>query len=400
MTATILWGSELSPYTLKIQALLEYARVPYRLLPANGKRVENLQLQARLELAKHKGNVSRFPAMSDLDEYPLVPYLTEDCRHFQFDSTAIAHWLDSQRGKNTGSRVGSGFFPKLPILHFLATLIDDAMDEFGLYMVHHMRWVTSATTNNAGARLASEFTHILPMGARWLVAKRFSERQVFRLPYLFSVAPERHRWRVKERLQPPSIDYWPATHNVLNKSWKMYLSAMEGLLAKQSYVLGNQFTVADASIYGQLSMNLKDPSAANLLKETAPLTYDWLCAIRDGQHVLGNAVDGEMTVTLDIMSALKPLLDIIMQTYSSLMVQNNSAYDAYKRGGQTVFNEKAFDQRKALYDGELMGYPFRSVVKTFQVRVWRDICDTWRALKTEERDALKLLVTDWELFER
>ena len=110
MTATILWGSELSPYTLKIQALLEYAKVPYRLLPANGQRIENLQIQARLELAKHKGNVTRFPDMSDLDEYPLVPYLTEDYRHFQFDSTAIAHWLDSKRGKDTDNRVSSGFF--------------------------------------------------------------------------------------------------------------------------------------------------------------------------------------------------------------------------------------------------------------------------------------------------
>ena len=280
------------------------------------------------------------------------------------------------------------------------------MDEFGLYLVHHMRWVTSATTNNAGARLAREFKHILPMGARWLVAKQFSERQVYRLPYLFSVAPEGCRWRVKEGLQPPSIDYWPETHNLLDNAWKMYLSAMESLLAKQPYVLGSQFTIADASIYGQLSMNLKDPSAASLLKKTAPVTYDWLCGIRGGQHVLGNAIDGEMTMTSDTsmkpetIVALKPLLDIIMQTYSSLMVQNSSAYDAYKKGGQNVFNEKAFEQRKALYDGELMGRPFRSVVKTFQVRVWRDICDTWGALRIEERDALKLFVTDWELFER
>ncbi len=406
MTDTILWGSELSPYTLKIQALLEYAKVPYRLLPANGKRIENLQIQARLELAKHKGNVSRFPVMSDLDEYPLVPYLTEDCRHFQFDSTAIAHWLDSKRERGTSNNVNSGFFPKHPTLHFLATLIDDAMDEFGLYMVHHMRWVTSATTNNAGARLAREFKHILPTGARWLVAKQFSERQAYRLPYLFSVAPEGSRWRVKESLQPPSIDYWPETHNILDNAWGMYLSAMESLLAKQPYAMGNQFTIADASIYGQLSMNLKDPSAAGLLKRTAPLTFDWLCAIRDGQHVLDNAVGCETTMTSEIslspetIAALKPLLDIIMQTYSALMVQNSNAYDSYKKGGQTVFNEKAFDQRKALYDGELMGHPFRSVVKTFQVRVWQDICDTWGALKTEDREILKLFVTDWELFER
>lgn len=397
MTAAILWGSELSPYTLKIQALMEYAKVPYRLLPENGTRIENLQIQARLEVAKFTGKVTRFPVMSDLDEYPLVPYLTEDCRNFQFDSTAIAHWLDSQ--KIVGNKVDTHFFPKSPVLNFLATLIDDAMDEFGLYMVHHMRWVTSATTNDAGARLARELKHILPVGARWLVAKRFSERQVSRLPYLFSVAPEGHHWRVKERLQPPAIEYWPETHSLLDNAWRRYLSAMENLLAKQPYVLGDQFTVADASIYGQLSMNLKDPSASILLKEIAPLTYGWLCAIRDGQHVLETTVDSEMAIRPKVVSALKPLLDIIMQTYSSLMVQNSSAYDVYKRGGQAVFNEKAFDQQKALYDGELLGYPFRSVVKTFQERVWRENCELWGALSIEDRDALKVMLSGWELFE-
>ncbi len=399
MKAAILWGSELSPYTLKIQALLEYAKVPYRLLPANGKRIENLEIQARIEVAKFTGMVTRFPVMSDLDEYPLVPYLTEDGRHFQFDSTAIAHWLDSQKGGGGSSRVNVSFFPKSPALRFLATLIDDAMDEFGLYMVHHMRWVTSATSNNAGARLAREFKHILPMGARWLVAKQFSERQASRLPYLFSVAPEGRRWQVKESLQPPSIAYWPESHSLLNNAWLTYLSAMESLLEKQPYVLGAHFTIADASIYGQLSMNLKDPAAANLLKEVAPLTYDWLCGIRDGKHVLIDAVDDEWKITPQTISAFKPLLDIVMQTYSSLMVQNSRAYDSYKRGGQTVFNEKGFDQQKALYDGELMGEPFRSVVKTFQVRVWQDICDTWQDLNVEDQDSLKSFISQWELFE-
>jgi hypothetical protein len=75
--------------------------------------------------------------------------------------------------------------------------------------------------------------------------------------------------------------------------------------------------------------------AANLLKENAPVTYDWLFGIRDGEHVLG----------------------------------------------------------------ELMGWPFRSVVKTFQVRVWQDICDTWDGLNVEDQDSLKSVVLQWQLFE-
>jgi hypothetical protein len=43
--------------------------------------------------------------------------------------------------------------------------------------------------------------------------------------------------------------------------------------------------VADASAYGQLSMNLSDATAAAELVERAPRTHAWLCGIRDGAHV-------------------------------------------------------------------------------------------------------------------
>ena len=45
-----------------------------------------------------------------------------------------------------------------------------------------------------------------------------------------------------------------------------------------------------------------------------------------------------------------------------------------------LFNERGFDRGVALYDGELLGWPFRAVVKTFQVKVWRRLLDEWRAL--------------------
>jgi glutathione S-transferase len=37
------------------------------------------------------------------------------------------------------------------------------------------------------------------------------------------------------------------------------LAALEGVLTRQPFLLGARFTVADASVYGQFGMNLKDP---------------------------------------------------------------------------------------------------------------------------------------------
>ena len=77
-----------------------------------------------------------------------------------------------------------------------------------------------------------------------------------------------------------------------------------------------------------------------------------------------------------------------MTTYAPLMVQNEGAYETARKQGEQLFNEAAFDQHRALYDGELLGHPFRAVAKTFQVKVWRDLCAAWRQLDVQSRASL------------
>ncbi|MGH7789391.1 MAG: glutathione S-transferase N-terminal domain-containing protein, partial [Candidatus Binatia bacterium] len=152
-----IWGSELSPFALKLRALCDYAELPYRWLPADGGRWENYRALRAIEGAKRRRAVIRHPAPSELDEYPLVPYLVEDGQRVFYDTSALAHWLDDHHTP-TAARL----FPDDDAgLAFAAQLIDEAFDELGLYMVHHNRWVLSAATNDAGARLAGEFARVL-----------------------------------------------------------------------------------------------------------------------------------------------------------------------------------------------------------------------------------------------
>ena len=161
---------------------------------------------------------------------------------------------------------------------------------------------------------------------------------------------------------------------------------MEHLLANQSYLLGGRFTLADASVYGQLGMNLVDPQAIAQLELLAPNTFRWLCAIRDGRQ----DEQGEQgRADLGLTSSLKPLLGIITRTFVALMRQNEKAYEHAVADGETVFNEAAFDRHRALYDGHLLGHPFRAVAKTFQVRVWRELKESWQALDVQDRNSLE-----------
>lgn len=381
MPAAITWGLEASPFLLKLEALLRFHEVPFRRLPAEGGWLQNLRTAARLERAKRAGRVLRHPRMDRaLDEYPAVPFFSEDGVTFQYDSSSLGHWLDQRAGDTRPP-----LYPVEPRLRFVALLIDEAFDEFGLYMVHHMRWVGAATDTTMGERTAGELARLATPLFAPVIRRRLPRRQVRRCPYLFSVAPAGYTAAVEPARVPPSRPGFPPTHALLHEAWCAYLDAMEQLLAAQPFLLGERFTIADASAYGQLGMNLIDPSAVRELRARAPRTHRWLEAIRDGAH------GGSEGATF-LSDALEPLLAIVMSTFAPLMVQNERAWRAATERGETLFNEAAFDRGRALYDGELLGHPFRAVVKTFQVRVWREVRDAWRTLPDADRTALRDLL--------
>jgi hypothetical protein len=238
--------------------------------------------------------------------------------------------------------------------------------------------VTSAATNDAGVRLAHQMRRVRPPGTGPILARRFSARQVRRLPYLFSVAPPGYTLPLPAERVPPERPDFPPTHALLDETWLAHLDAMEARLGASPHLLGERFTVADASAYGQLSMNLTDPTANERLLVRAPRTHAWLVGVRDGRHV-GSRGD------LALHDSLRPLLRIVAETFVPLMRQNEAAYAAARAAGETLFNERAFDRGRALYDGELRGHRFRAVVKTFQVRVWRDLRQAWQALREPDR---------------
>jgi glutathione S-transferase len=384
----LVWGAELSPFVLKLEALLRAAAVPFRRLPRDGSRGENLRAMLRVERAKRRRTVVRYPDSSPLDEYPLVPFLITPDGTVMYDSSALAAWLDD-RQPDAGGR----FLPLDPGARLACRLIDEAFDEFGLYMVHHNRWKLAACENDRpGLRLAREYARHFPPGTGAFAGRWFERRQVSRLPYLFSVAPAGYgEPGLAAALTPPARAGFPPTHALLESAWERYLAACEGILRAQPFLLGERFTLADASTYGQLSMNLTDPAAARRLRDLAPRTYDWLCEIRD-QRGAPTGTNGS-TIT----GALGPLLDVILETFIPLMRQNEAAYETAVRAGVSLFNERAFDRGSSLYDGELLGHPFRAVIKTFQVRVWRDLRADWQALDRDTRGRIAALTSHGDL---
>ncbi|MBS1105060.1 MAG: glutathione S-transferase protein [Deltaproteobacteria bacterium] len=379
----ILWGSTLSPFALKVEAMLRFAGVPLRWLPAQGRFAEALRFERRRR-ALIRGRIAlSWPERDPQGEFPLVPFLFGPRGENLYDSSAIGVWLDAQGWTREA--------PLLPradaTLHFAVRLVDEALDEVGLYLAHHNRWVVSARDNDAGARLAREMRPLLgPLAP--LLGRSFPARQVRRLPYLFSVAPGGAQFAdLPARLRPPRRFGFPPTHALLDGAYALLVSALEPLLGAQPFLFGERFTIADASVYGQLAMNRADPSADARLRHLAPAVHGWVERIAHGEF-RGHRRDGRLALA----AAHAPLLAWIADTFVPLMQQNHDAFEQHRARGETRFNERAFDAGRALYDGVLCGHPFRSVAKSFQVRVWRALRREWDALATDARAQLATLL--------
>lgn len=239
----ILSGSKLSPFHLKVAAMLKFKGVPYRDFPSEGGFFENISIAFRTQLLKRGLLTLTYPKFTELDEFPLVPFLFGPKGENLFDSSSIAVWLD--QNKREANRLNLVTIDGDEAINFLIQLVDDYFDEFGLYMVHHARWKISASDNKAGEYLANELSLVVgPL--KPLVAKVFSARQVRRCPYLFSVAPEGYRVEgLSNERQPPSHKDFPETHRLLEQRYLNILTALETIFSTRPYLFGHCFTLAD-----------------------------------------------------------------------------------------------------------------------------------------------------------
>lgn len=381
--AWALWGSELSPFALKLELLLRAAGVPYRWLPAAGSFHEALRAQRRVRALVRGRLPLTWPEKSPLDEYPLVPFLLGPGGENLYDSSAIGAWLARHRPAASGLLA-----PEDAAAAFAVRLVDEALDEVGLYLVHHQRWVVSARDNDAGRRLAREMRPLLgPLAAG--LAHAFPARQVRRLPYLFSVAApgDRAFEDLPPRLRPPERAGFPPTHALLEQASSELLAALEPVLSQRPFLFGERLTLADASVYGQLGMNRTDPSARARIARKAPATQEWIERL-----ARGDLAAHRPGAPLALDTCLAPLLAWACRTFVPLMRQNHEAWARHRAAGETRFNERGFDAGRALYDGLLLGRPFRAVAKTFQVRVWQDLLRDWQALPGDARARLAALL--------
>src|SRR5262245_21852946 len=122
-----LFGSEYSPYSVKVRAYLRYKRIPHEWIKRNAANEVEFKQYAKL---------------------PLVPLLVTPQKEGVQDSTPIMELID-------GRHPEPSTHPADPALRFLSTLIEEYGDEWGNKIRFHFRWwadVDQIATANALAR--------------------------------------------------------------------------------------------------------------------------------------------------------------------------------------------------------------------------------------------------------
>jgi glutathione S-transferase len=245
-----IFGSELSPYSVKVRSYFRYKGLPHEWL------------------LRSPANQAEFQKYAKLPLVPLV--VTPDGVGIQ-DSTPIIEQFEAQ---------APVLRPDDPTLAFLSALIEEYGDEWGNKWMFSYRWSYVPDTWATAERIAQQM-----MGAQGPLAvaqarTAVAERMTGRLGFVGSNA---------------------TTRPLIEASFKRVLEFLNTHLAARPYVLGGRPTMADFGLWGQLYEAATDPTPAAIMR-TAPNVMAWV------QRMVSPKEEGPFESWSSLSGGLMPLL--------------------------------------------------------------------------------------------
>jgi len=272
----IVYGSEYSYFTGKLEAYLRYKEIPYERRP--------------LGVWMYTWKLPRLLGGAQLPTVRLA-----DGR-WMTDTTPMIAWLEAQRP-------GPAVIPAGEPQRFVALLVEDFGDEWLWRPAMHYRWSHAPDRALLSRQLAAELVRLpvpLALRRRW-----FARRQA--------------------RLFVAGDGVDAATRPHVEAGYTRVLDILEPVLARRPFVLGERPTVADIGLFGSMFRHFSlDPTPAAIMRERAPAVYGWvarLWAARAGRIGDAPLVDG-------VPADLEPLLAEAAQTHLPMLAANATAFAA------------------------------------------------------------------------
>jgi glutathione S-transferase len=290
-----LFGSELSPYSVKVRSYFRYKGLPHEWLPRTPANQAEFQKYAKL---------------------PLIPLVVMPDGQVAQDSTPIIERFEA------GHREPS-IVPDDPALAFLSALIEEYGDEWGNKWMFHYRWNYKADRWATAERIALQMAGAQgPLGvaqARAMVADRMTGR----LGFVGS----------SEKTKP-----------LIEASFKRVLGLLDRHLALRPYLLGGRPSLADFGLWGQLYEAATDPTPGGKMRASAPHVMAWV------QRMTEPKTEGPFEAWSALGATLMPLLtDEVAGLFLPWSVANATAIAGSSKSFEVSLGGTAWSQEPQKY---------------------------------------------------
>ena len=266
-------GSNGSPYSIKLRAILRYRRLPFI-----------WELRTERNRAEFAG--VRPPVIPVL-QYP------ED-GSFHADTTPIARALEA---RHPGER---SIVPDDPGHAFLCHLIEDLADEWLTKAMFHYRWTYDADIHYAGFWIADDFYPDRVGEAREAAARDFAKRQIERMPL---------------------VGCTPENAPVIEESYHRVLAALEPHVGAYRFLFGTRPSLADFGLFGQLRTLATDPTPLAIMRAEAQRTESWVRQLDDASGIEGEWIGAQA----QLPAAVNELLRLCGEVYLPFLRANAEA---------------------------------------------------------------------------
>jgi glutathione S-transferase len=290
-----IFGSELSPYSVKVRSYFRYKNLPHEWL---------------LRSSANQGEFQKYAKL------PLVPLVvTPDGEGVQ-DSTPIIERFEKAHPEPS-------IVPSDPALAFLSALLEEYGDEWGNKWMFHYRWAYQPDVWSTAERIAVQM-----MGAQGPLAvaqarQAVAERMMGRIGFVGS----------NDKTRP-----------VIEASFRRAFALLDEHLASRPYLLGGRPAMADFGLWGQLYEAATDPTPGAIMRASSPNVMAWV------QRMLAPRDEGPFEQFKSLAAGLMPLLtDEVGAYFLPWSAANAAAIAGEARTFDVVLAGNAWSQEPQKY---------------------------------------------------
>ena len=288
-----IFGSEMSPYSIKVRAYVRFKKIPHQWINRSKK---------------------NRPEFNKLAKIPLIPLVLSPSGEVLQDSTPIIEALEELF-------LSPSIVPDAPVLKFLSILLEEFGDEWVNKIMFHNRWWNEVDQASAARILAmsSEPEEETNWGE---IEAGIKTRMIGRREFVGSSE---------------------GTAGLIDEYRDSLIACLEKHFQNRSYLFGERPCLGDFGIASEIYELSSDPTGSGLLRSRAPKTLAW------AYRMLEPREDGPYESWEELMPTLRPILREVGQLFLPWSSANREALDKNEANFSVELKGKVYTQQPQKY---------------------------------------------------